>query len=141
MEIEERLARKSMKTACGCILWLGSTDPNGYGRLYNPKGSRHVHRIAYELAVGPIPAGMELDHLCRIPSCVNPDHLEPVTRQQNILRGMVPVTNKSKRTHCKLGHELTDENTYLYKAPDGVTRRRCKTCNKLEQRNRRRRFP
>lgn len=140
MNIEERLSRRSMKTACGCILWLGSTDPKGYGRLHNSKGSRHVHRIAYELAVGPIPPGMELDHLCRIPSCVNPEHLEPVTRKQNVDRGLAATVHKARyalRTHCKDGHELTPENTYIYNHPDGLLRRRCRKCNANEQKNRR----
>ena len=135
--LEDRLAAKSMRTSCGCVIWLGSTDPKGYGRLHNPKGSRHAHRIAYELARGPIPKGMELDHLCRISSCVNPDHLEPVTRKENIRRGVVSEVNKSNRHFCKLGHELTDENTYLYDPGDGYMRRRCKKCNTLEQRRRR----
>lgn len=140
--IEDRLARRSMMTACGCRIWFGSTDPKGYGRIHNPHGSRHTHIVAYELVKGPVPKGKELDHLCRVPSCINPDHLEPVTRQENILRGILPSTNKARyaaRTHCKLGHELTDENTYIFNHPDGIKRRRCKLCNALEQRELRKR--
>lgn len=72
----------------GCWLWLGARDDNGYGRVYHPVLKRAVlaHRYFYELHVGEPPD--TLDHLCRTPGCVNPDHLEPVTRQENVRRGL-----------------------------------------------------
>jgi hypothetical protein len=70
-----------------CWLWTGAVDAKGYGRVLTPDGHRPAHRLAYELAVGPIPDGLVIDHLCRTPGCINPDHLEPVTRRENTLRG------------------------------------------------------
>ncbi len=77
----------------GCLLWLGEVNSAGYGRI--SQGNSHVgkrvrslaHRVSYELAKGQVPPGMELDHLCRVPSCINPEHLEPVTRSENNRRG------------------------------------------------------
>jgi hypothetical protein len=68
----------------GCWLWRGRIAPNGYGTI----GKEYAHRVAYERARGPIPAGMELDHLCRVKACVNPDHLEVVTKSENAKRGL-----------------------------------------------------
>lgn len=86
-----------------------------------------AHRIAYELLVGPIPAGLFLDHLCRNPPCVNPAHLEPVTNGENTLRGIGPSAQNARRTTCRLGHELVpDYGT--------STRRHCLTCHRERQR-------
>jgi hypothetical protein len=73
----------------GCWLWLGRVTANGYARAWDPmrRTARYAHRILFERERGPIPVGLDLDHLCRIRSCVNPAHLEPVTRQKNLRRG------------------------------------------------------
>lgn len=70
----------------GCWIWQGSVSNTGYGRI----GSRYAHRVSYERSNGPIPDGLTIDHLCRTTLCVNPDHLEPVTHRENVLRGMSP---------------------------------------------------
>lgn len=93
----------------GCWEWTGSLNiPNGYGRFYrriNGVGRlRLAHRVSYETFVGPIPAGLEMDHLCRNKPCCNPAHLEPVTRSENIRRFVATVT------HCPKGHPRTPEN-------------------------------
>lgn len=83
-----------------CWLWTGCTNSNGgYGRVYlsNPKRSQVAHRYIWEQVVGPIPAGMELDHLCRVRNCVNPDHLEPVTRGENMRRGSQKLSEEKIR--------------------------------------------
>lgn len=78
-----------------------------------------AHRWSYEFHVGPIPEGLDLDHLCRNRGCVNPDHLEPVTREENIRRAFATVT------HCPSGHPYSDENTYVR---PGTVHRKCRAC-------------
>lgn len=95
----------------GCWLWGGVTGSAGYGSVYIDGRQVAVHRFAYELLVGPIPTGMQLDHLCRVRHCVRPDHLEPVTLAENVLRGVGTSAVNARKTHCKRGHEFTPENT------------------------------
>lgn len=85
-----------------CDLWQGYKDRHGYAR----KGQGLGHRVVYEARFGPIPPGLELDHLCKNKNCINPLHLEPVTRLENMRRRYATYT------HCKNGHEYTPENTY-----------------------------
>lgn len=87
-----------------CWLWSGQIDAKGYGRV-SKRAYRPVlaHRAVYLALVGPVPEGLELDHLCRVESCVNPAHLEPVTHQVNCARG----ANSGVETHCKKGHLKT----------------------------------
>jgi hypothetical protein len=96
----------------GCWLWLGHTN-GGYGRLKITGKSVYAHRAVYEQVVGPIPAGLDLDHKCRTRSCVNPDHLEPVTRQVNCQRGVLGETSRKRqlaKTHCPSGHEYAGKS-------------------------------
>lgn len=119
----ERLLERVVTDAAGCWLWTGATS-NGYGVIgRGPRGAgaMKTHRAAYELMVGPVPAGLDLDHLCRVRRCCNPEHLEPVTRQINLLRGV----RKTQQTHCARGHELTPENT---RQTD--RQRVCRTCER-----------
>ena len=112
---------------CGCWLWTGALDRGGYGRC----GQDKAHRVSYYLFKGDIPEGLDLDHLCRVRSCVNPDHLEPVTRSINCLRGDTgKVGGNGAKTHCLQGHEYTEENTYL----DSKGKRHCIKCKKLAYR-------
>lgn len=111
----------------GCWLWTGSADNKGYGRL---KGAANkyvkAHRLSYERHVGPIAPGLVLDHLCRVKSCVNPAHLEPVSSGENTRRGTLfasPTLNKHK-THCVRGHAFSSRNTYR----NTQGRRKCRKC-------------
>ena len=106
-----------------CWPWKGAKDSHGYGSFRwsrKPIRQTMAHRIAFILVVGTVPAGMELDHLCRNRSCCNPGHLEPVTKAENLRRR--PSVNKS---HCKHGHELTAANTRIRRG-----RRECRLCVK-----------
>lgn len=89
--LEERLEGRIDKRDDGCWIWTGCIKDNGYGAVAHGGSKFHVHRVMYELHVGPIPAGFDLDHLCRVRSCCNPAHLEPVTRSENIRRGLLGV--------------------------------------------------
>lgn len=98
-----------------CIPWTGRLSSDGYGRI----GRDFAHRRAYVAARGPIPAGLELDHLCRLRRCVNPDHLEPVTHAENMAR-----SSGALKTECIHGHPFDEANTY--RRPDGT--RDCRAC-------------
>ena|SRR5688572_26946402 len=80
-----------------CWEWLGTKLPTGYGHFVLDGRSQYVHRLVWEWLVGPIPRGFDIDHLCRNPCCVNPDHLEPVTRSVNTKRGIGPMLLNQRR--------------------------------------------
>lgn len=104
----------------GCWLWIGARDFKGYGVFYLNGKKQRAHRVSWRLAGGDVPAGMELDHLCRNRRCVNPGHLDLVTHQENMRRSV-----RARFTTCPNGHELTAENT---RWQEGGRRRRCRTC-------------
>jgi len=110
----------------GCWRWTAAIKGNGYGNSWLDGRNQPAHRVIYQLLIGKIEAGLDLDHLCRNRICVNPDHLEPVTRSVNLKRGL-SGENLAKKlremTHCKRGHEFTDENTRAYRG-----HRHCRAC-------------
>ena len=104
--------RRYFEPGPGCWEWTGYVMSNGYGLAKDAAWrARTAHRVVYEALVGPIPDGLELDHLCRNRRCVNPAHLEPVSHQENVRRAF--VGRRNSRTHCTNGHEYTPGNTYL----------------------------
>lgn len=118
--IDRLMKRIVVDPASGCWIYTGSIIHNGYGTIGVPHRQRRlVHRIAYESLVGPIPEGLDLDHLCRVRSCCNPLHLEPVTRKENARRGIGMGAWKAAfqraKTHCPQGHPYSVENTRHYR--------------------------
>ena len=114
----------------GCWDWVGGRS-HGYGAFRDHGRRRQVraHRWMYEQAKGPIPDGLQIDHLCRNPGCVNPDHLEAVTQKTNLLRGISPLANKARQTHCIHGHQFDEANTYR-----GTHGRDCRECARIRKR-------
>lgn len=119
-----------------CWLWLAALNGAGYGifRLATGRNAR-AHRWAWEHLRGPIPEGMQIDHLCRVRKCLNPAHLEVVTNKVNAERS-VPGRRvwRRERTHCARGHEFTPENCFWHKG-----RRCCQACRDLARERRRQR--
>lgn len=92
----------------GCWLWAGAeTHEHGYGSIAVGGRARGAHRASYELVHGPVAPGLVLDHLCRTPACVNPDHLEAVTPRVNSLRGIGPTAVNAAKNTCRNGHPLS----------------------------------
>jgi hypothetical protein len=125
--LEEKIFSRIEEDESGCWLWTGTRVGTGYGQLDVDGRKRPAHRVVYEFLVGEIPKGLDLDHLCRVRRCVNPWHLDPVTRQVNIIRGGKPKINAGK-TRCPHGHPYDNENTIVYKGS-----RFCRTCRNARQ--------
>ena len=123
-----RFTRKYINTGPGgCWLWMYGKDLCGYGKFKLDGWMQMAHRVAYQHYIGPIPDGLELDHLCRVRGCVNPAHLEAVTHAENMARGAFAM-----RTHCPQGHEYAGDNLGLW----ADNARRCRTCRNARERAR-----
>ncbi len=119
MDSVARLTKKFKMTE-GCWPWTAAKVHNGYGVFWTGRRLNYAHRVVYEWLVGPIPPGLEIDHLCRNRGCVRPSHLEPVTHQENDRRG---VAARPKKLNCKQGHPFSDHG---FKDSRGA--RQCRVC-------------
>jgi hypothetical protein len=133
LQVMDRIASRSRLTPEGCWEWQGSKTPKGYGRIRVGEKLHYVHRIAYEVHVTEIPAGTQLDHLCRNRACVNPSHLEPVTNRVNTIRGdagRLLGARNSEKSHCPQGHPYDGDNLRI--GPHGW--RYCRACRREQSR-------
>lgn len=121
--VAARISSSIHVEADGCWLWTKSCNHRGYGQMTVAGRNMGAHRASYMAFIGPIPDGLQLDHLCRVRRCVNPGHLEPVTPKENIQR-----SPRAMRTHCRLGHEYTPENTRMRSGA-----RKCLDCHRIHQ--------
>ncbi len=125
--LKDKIRDHSVIADNGCWVWTGGKARGGYGKTTHNGKCGVAHRFVYEEMVGPVPAGLQLDHLCRNPACINPAHLEPVTPKENLMRGNTLQKANAAKTHCPQGHEYTHENTYRH--ADG--RRVCIACRRI----------
>lgn len=133
--LRERLLSRLIIDPSGCVLWTGAITSHGYGQIRVDGRNERVHRVMYEMFAGPIPDGLQLDHLCRVRHCANVDHLELVTPRVNTLRGIGVTAANAGKDQCKNGHPFDLLNTYW--SPTG--RRECRTCHRRWDRDRGRR--
>jgi hypothetical protein len=120
-----RLLGRMVHRVDECWIYPGYCNTKtGYGNATFDGQRMEAHSAAYRLLVGPVPEGLELDHLCRVRACCNPLHLEPVSHQLNILRGESPSARQAAQTHCIHGHELASDNVWV----DARGHRHCVAC-------------
>ncbi len=114
----------------GCAEWCRALNADGYGRVKRGGTTQLVHRVVYELVKGPIPSGLQIDHLCRFRACVNPEHLEVVTIRDNQLRGNSVSGVNARKTECPQGHPYSGDNLYVRSRGS----RECRTCGRIRRR-------
>lgn len=131
--LPDRITSKIRQVPCSrpelgvCWVWTAAKSSVGYGMTWNGTTVVGAHVFTYTSLVGPVPPGLHLDHLCRVPLCVNPQHLEPVTPGENVRRGNAPSAIAVRTGICQQGHPLSGDNLYTVRA---TLKRRCKTCQR-----------
>ncbi len=127
--IRERFWNRVQEDPSGCWIWRGALTTSGYGNLIVNGRPVLAHRFAYAEMCAEIPDGLVIDHLCRVPACVNPYHLDPVTIGVNTRRGLCGATTTARfrqQTHCKRGHPLSGDNVHI----TALGYRVCRTCQR-----------
>jgi len=137
--IERIKARILYRPGSRCWHYCGIISDLGYGIVKIGGRRTRVHRIVYEYYVGPIPAGLTINHLCHVRHCVNPDHMEVVTLRENLSGWR---SGNRIKTHCPHGHPYDEANTrwYAQKVPGRALGRMCKTCERARCKIRQRRY-
>lgn len=130
-DLRDRIMANVIADHRGCLLYVGTRSGrgcgyDGYGRVLHKGKHLYAHRAMYEIERGVIPDGLTIDHLCRVTACVNPAHMEVVTRRENILRGNTLAAKNAAKTHCKHGHPLNGANLII----DSEGARACRTCRR-----------
>ncbi len=123
----QRIWAQVLQDESGCWTFTGRLTGGGYGRIRADDRDQPTHRFMYEALLGPVPAELDIDHLCRNRACCNPAHLEPVPPRVNLLRGTGYAARNARKTHCIHGHEFTEANTMRSKRG-----RRCRTCHNAD---------
>ena len=126
-----RLREKFIKAPSGCWIWIGARVPDGYGQTWRDRRAVRAHRVIFEAVCGPVPAGLELDHLCHVRRCVNPLHLQPVDRTTNIIRSGAPLSQRNLKGTCRNG-------LHPWPAASGIRsgKRTCLECSRAASRRR-----
>ncbi|PCK27861.1 hypothetical protein CHR55_10280 [Rhodococcus qingshengii] len=125
----ERFYAKAKRLESGCWEWQGEILANGYGRIAVRQKRELAHRWSYKHHVGPIPDGLVIDHECNNPACVNPDHLRPMTQQENVLRSEIDLAAiNARKTECLRGHPFDSANTYINPSTGA---RNCRACRRV----------
>ena len=126
--LKQRIEDSTIVAPNGCWIWFGATKPDGYGVMnVNGKHAR-AHRVSYEAFVGPIPAGLVIDHLCCQKNCVNWRHLEPVTNSENTKRFTATIAKLDQKSHCKNGHKLSGPASVVYRMNGRYRTQLCREC-------------
>ncbi len=133
MTPDERFRASWVLLPNGCHEWTRLLDRYGYGHFCANNKHWKAHRWAFLHLIGPIPDGLQVDHLCRNRKCVNPEHMEAVTVRENVLRGIGRTAVNARKTRCKEGHEFTEANTYINKSTGGRVCRKCRNAGKLRR--------
>lgn len=137
--LRDKILDNSKRQPDGCWIWTRRIQSNGYGQAWLPMCGRRgtstvAHRVSYLAFKGQIPTGWQIDHLCRVRSCVNPEHLEAVTAKVNVNRSNARYKQEMAKTHCPRGHLYSAENMYTYPTKWGGVTRNCKSCMKQRSR-------
>lgn len=126
--IERFWSKVDKKGEFDCWVWNGPRERCGYGVSWagKPGGTMIAHRFALLTEMGELPRDLVVDHICRNRACCNPKHLRVITSRENVLIGVGPSAVNARKTHCRKGHEFTDENTLRIRGSS----RACKACQR-----------